>query len=87
MHHRHNAPPTPESVAAVDAAITTRHATRAFLPTPVPRETIEDILAVAARAPSGTNVQPWKVYVLAGGAKTELSRKILTRWSVSTPPW
>lgn len=78
MHHRHNAPPTPESVAAVDAAITTRHATRAFLPTPVPRETIEDILAVAARAPSGTNVQPWKVYVLAGGAKTELSRKILT---------
>lgn len=73
--------PTPEQLAsqaaAVDAAITTRRSLRAFLPTPVPRETIEDILAVASRAPSGTNTQPWKVYVLTGRAKTELSRKIM----------
>jgi len=34
-------------------------------------------LAVASRAPSGTNTQPWKVYVLTGRAKTELSRKIM----------
>ena len=68
--------PTPEQIALVDAAITTRRSLRAFLPTAVPRETIEDILAVASRSPSGTNTQPWKVYVLTGAAKTELSRKI-----------
>ena len=68
--------PTHEQVALVDTAITTRRSLRAFLPTPVPRATIEDILAVASRAPSGTNTQPWKVYVLTGESKTELSRKI-----------
>lgn len=68
--------PTPEQIAAVDAAITSRRSLRAFLPTPVPREVVADILAVASRAPSGTNTQPWKVYVLTGTPKTELSRKI-----------
>lgn len=68
--------PTSEQTAAVDAAITTRRSLRAFLPTPVPRASIEAILSVAARAPSGTNTQPWKVYVLTGEAKTSLSRKI-----------
>ncbi|HWI11887.1 MAG TPA: nitroreductase [Burkholderiaceae bacterium] len=68
--------PTSEQTEAVDTAIRTRRSLRAFLPTPVPRETIAAILAVAARAPSGTNTQPWKVYVLTGKAKTELSRKI-----------
>jgi nitroreductase len=72
-----NVTPTPEQTAAVDTAITTRRSLRAFLPTPVPRQTIEDILAVASRAPSGTNTQPWKVYVLTGDAKAELSRKIM----------
>jgi nitroreductase len=67
---------TPESTAAVDAAITSRRSVRAFLPTPVPRATIEEILAVAARAPSGTNTQPWKVHVLTGAAKDALSAKL-----------
>lgn len=61
---------------AVDAAIASRRSIRAFLPTPVPRATIEAILQVAARAPSGTNTQPWKVHVLTGAAKQELSRRI-----------
>jgi nitroreductase len=61
---------------AVDAAITSRRSTRAFLPTPVAREDIEAILEVAARAPSGTNTQPWKVYVLTGSAKEYLSGAI-----------
>lgn len=69
-------PPAPETTAAVDAAITSRRSIRAFLPTPVPRQTIEDILAVAARAPSGVNTQPWKVTVLTGAAKESLARKI-----------
>ena len=62
---------------SVDTAITTRRSLRAFLPTPVPRSSIEEILAVASRAPSGTNTQPWKVYVLTGNARAELSRKIM----------
>lgn len=69
--------PTPEQTAAVDAAITSRRSLRAYLPTPVPRETIEDILRVASRAPSGTNTQPWKVYVLTGARLHGLSRQIL----------
>jgi nitroreductase len=63
--------------AAVDAAITSRRSIRAFLPTPVARHDIEQILAVSARAPSGTNIQPWKVYVLTGAAKECLSAAIL----------
>lgn len=67
---------TEASTAAVDAAITSRRSIRAYLPTPVPRETIEHILEVAARAPSGTNTQPWKVHVLTGAAKDRLSQRI-----------
>lgn len=62
---------------AVDAAITSRRSIRAFLDQPVAREDIERILEVAARAPSGTNTQPWKVYVLTGQARTALSEAIL----------
>ena len=62
--------------AVVDQAITSRRSIRAYLPTPVPRQTIEDILAVASRAPSGTNTQPWKAYVLTGAARQRLSARI-----------
>ena len=68
--------PTAAETAIVDAAITSRRSIRAFLPTPVPREMIEQILAVAARAPSGTNTQPWRVTVLTGEARAGLTRKI-----------
>ncbi|WP_425334710.1 nitroreductase [Paucibacter sediminis] len=49
---------------------------RAFLPTEVPRDVIEEILRVAARAPSGTNTQPWQVHVLTGAAKQRFSARI-----------
>lgn len=62
---------------AVDAAITSRRSIRAFLPKPVERADIEHILEVAARAPSGSNTQPWKVYVLTGQARERLSEAIL----------
>ena len=51
---------------AVDHAITSRMSTRAFTKQPVPKDLITEILQVASRAPSGTNTQPWKVYVLQG---------------------
>jgi nitroreductase len=71
---------TPDSIAAVDAAITSRRSLRAFLPTPVPREDLEAILQVAARAPSGTNTQPWQVHVLTGDSKARLSAAILAAY-------
>jgi nitroreductase len=67
----------PDSVAIVDAAITSRRSIRAFLPEPVPQHVIEDILRVASRAPSGTNTQPWKVHVLTGAALQRLSEAVL----------
>lgn len=62
--------------ASVDAAIESRFCARAFLPKPVPRGMLEDILRVASRAPSGTNTQPWKVYVLQGQRRDELVQKV-----------
>ena len=61
---------------AVDQAITTRMSMRAFTPQPVERATIEDILRVASRAPSGTNTQPWRVYVLQGQKLASLVEKV-----------
>ncbi|HMN91698.1 MAG TPA: nitroreductase [Hydrogenophaga sp.] len=72
----------PQSVApvidalSVDAAITSRMSARAFLPTPVPQATVEHLLALASRAPSGTNTQPWKVYVLQGQSRDGLVEKV-----------
>lgn len=73
--------PSPPAVAdiarTVDEAMTSRRSVRGFLPTPVPRAVIERILEVAARAPSGTNMQPWRVYVVAGAAREKLTQAIL----------
>jgi nitroreductase len=60
-----------------DEAIRTRRSVRAFLPTPVPRETVEELLALAARSPSGTNIQPWKVRAVAGEVRDRLCAAIL----------
>jgi len=60
-----------------DEAIATRRSVRAFLPTPVDRSTVESLLALAARAPSGSNIQPWKVRVVAGEARDRLCHAIL----------
>jgi len=72
--------PTPEQTAVVDTAITTRHSMRAFLPTEVPRTLVEELLQVAARAPSGTNTQPWQVHVLTGAAKKRLSDRLVAAY-------
>ncbi|HEY1961005.1 MAG TPA: nitroreductase, partial [Rhizomicrobium sp.] len=60
----------------VSEAVATRKTTRAFLTRAVPLETVQRILEVAARAPSGGNLQPWKVYVLIGEARDELIRRV-----------
>lgn len=58
--------------ATVSAAVNSRRSLRAFLPTPVPVEQIRQILNTAARAPSGTNMQPWCTYVLTGDSRNRL---------------
>jgi nitroreductase len=75
-------PPPPEADIATNAddAIASRRSVRGFLPTPVPRAVVERILEVSARAPSGTNMQPWRVYVCAGEAKEKLTRAILAAY-------
>jgi nitroreductase len=60
----------------VDQAIESRQSMREFLPKPVPRETLTHLLELAARAPSGTNTQPWKVYVLQGASRDALVAKV-----------
>ena len=64
------------NVAAVDHAITSRMSARAFTQQAVSRELITEILQVASRAPSGTNTQPWKVYVLEGDKRDSLVEKV-----------
>ncbi len=65
----------------VDELIRSRRSLRAFLPTPVADEDIRAMLEVAARAPSGTNTQPWKVIVLKGQALHDLSQTILAAYN------
>jgi nitroreductase len=68
-------PSTASSI--VDEAIRSRKSVRAFLPTPVARSTVEELLAVASRSPSGSNTQPWRIRVVAGEVKDQLTRSIL----------
>lgn len=65
-----------EQVQHVDAAIRSRQSIRAFLSKPIAQETIKEILDVAAQAPSGTNTQPWKVYVVTGLKRDEMIQRV-----------
>lgn len=60
----------------VDAAIVSRASIRAFLARPVERHKIEHVLQLASRAPSGTNTQPWRVYVLQGASRQTLVDRV-----------
>lgn len=50
----------------VSEAVRARRSIRAFLDQPVPAELLREVLELAARAPSGGNLQPWRLYLLAG---------------------
>jgi len=68
--------PENSNAAAVDAAITTRQSVRAFLPTPIARDTVEMLLKLAARSASGSNIQPWRIRVIGGAVKDGLEKAI-----------
>jgi nitroreductase len=65
-----------DAMNSVDGAITSRMSARAFIQQAVPRALLEQILEVSSRAPSGTNTQPWKVYVLQGASRDSLVDKV-----------
>jgi nitroreductase len=68
--------PLDDSAQDVDAAIASRMSIRSYLERPVERDKIEHILQLASRAPSGTNTQPWRVYVLQGESRQTLVDRV-----------
>lgn len=60
-------------------AVATRFSCRAFLDTPVPEQVVRDILERASRAPSGGNLQPWRVYALAGHTLKSLKAQVASK--------
>jgi len=74
------------SVAATPAeALQSRRSVRAFLPTPVPMETVVRILELARYAPNGSNLQPWRVHGVAGGHRDRLVQAILAADEADAP--
>ena len=64
------------AAADVFEAARTRRSIRAYKPDPVPRQTLREIVAIARYAPSGSNIQPWRAYVLTGATLRRLSEAI-----------
>jgi nitroreductase len=59
--------------ADVFEAARTRRSIRAYTADPVPIETLREIVALGGRAPSGSNIQPWRVHVLMGASLKRIS--------------
>jgi len=74
----------------VTEAVDKRMSVRAFKPDPVPGALLRDILHKAGRAPSGGNVQPWKIYAITGQPLAALKRRVAERRAagdVETPEY
>ena len=71
----------------VSDAIYARKSIRAFRPTPVSNSQLETLLTRAARAPSGGNVQPWRVYVVNGEAMATFREQLKTRTTPEAPAY
>ena len=65
-------------------AVTSRRAVRGFKDEPVSRAVLERVLSAAAWSPSGSNIQPWNIYVLTGTRLTELKTHA-SAWPTATP--
>ena len=71
----------------VSEAMQARRTIRNFLDTPVPDATLRDMLTAAARAPSGGNVQPWRIYVVNGDAMVRFREHVQARADRETPEY
>jgi nitroreductase len=70
---------------AVVQAIVTRRSVRGFLPRPVPVSEIKELLEIASRAPSGSNIQPWKVHVLTAAALDRVTTALSLAFAAGVP--
>jgi len=78
---------SPNRAQIVEDAITSRRSVRRYLETPVPDDLIRQLLQVAGRAPSGSNIQPWHVYVLKGARKQALTEALLKAADAGPAPY
>jgi len=69
----------------IEDAIRSRKSCRAFRPDPVPRALLDELLAIASRAPSGTNIQPWKMHIVAGDVRRRLEEDVLAHRETNPP--
>src|SRR6516164_1931038 len=67
-------------------AVSSRRAVRGFTDQPVPREVLERVLSAAAWSPSGSDLQPWHIYVVTGAALAQL-KKLATERVAAGVPW
>jgi len=77
---------TSDAAATLDAFVRSRRSVRAFLPDPVPKDQLIEILEIASAAPSNFNSQPWRVHLLAGRPKRELGDAILRAHTANSVP-
>src|SRR3954470_9229149 len=66
-------------------AVASRRAVRGFTDRHVPREVLERVLSAAAWSPSGSNLQPWRSYVLTGRPLAELKKRAGERVAAGDP--
>lgn len=69
----------------VFAAARTRRSIRAYKGDPVPPETLREIVAIARYAPSGSNIQPWRVHVLTGATLKRVSDALVREFLSGRP--
>lgn len=72
-------------ITTVDSVITSRKSIRAYKKDPIDPRLLEHILKVASRAPSGTNMQPWNVYVLTGDALKRVTDAVCQAFDTAEP--
>src|SRR5215813_5023130 len=66
-------------------AVTSRRAVRGFTDQPVSREVLERVLSAAARSPSGSNLQPWNIFVVTGAPLAEMKKLAVERVAAGDP--
>jgi nitroreductase len=70
----------------VDQVLRLRRSVRAYKPDLVARETVLDILQAAASAPSNSNTQPWRVYVVTGAPMRRLGEALVAAFQDGSFP-
>lgn len=86
MAHAATHGPRAAVAQCVSAVVRSRRSVRAFKREPLRRELVEEILDDAATAPSGANIQPWRVYVVNGAVKDELAQALVAAARAGTAP-